>query len=85
MDDNERCVLQWTDREGHALSTIGPTAAYRDFALSPDGRRIAYGEIDPITHHQRVWVRDLDRGVSFRLTSAADALFDLGFYLTIIS
>jgi Tol biopolymer transport system component len=59
--------LTWLDRSGEQLETLGEPAAYNQIALSPDGRRVAaevWGEngID-------LWVMDVSRGVSSRVTS----------------
>ncbi|HEV2104167.1 MAG TPA: hypothetical protein VGU27_00465, partial [Candidatus Eisenbacteria bacterium] len=65
---SERGALQWVDRAGRLLSAVGEPLAYRDFALSPDGRRLAYGVEDPQNGTQDLWIRDLARGVSSRFT-----------------
>ena len=54
----------WRDRAGKLLETVGqPVESPRQFALSPDGSRVAYsaGEGQP-----DIWVLDLRRGVSTR-------------------
>ena len=60
--------LWWMDRSGHALSRVGEPNRYRDVALSPDARRVAVAIEDPATGFDDVWVRDIERGVSTRLT-----------------
>ena len=64
----ERSELVWVDRAGRRLGREGAPAAYRDLALSPDGERLAYAAIDIKAGSQDLWVRDLKRGVSSRLT-----------------
>jgi len=59
--------LVWLDRTGRELGKIGQPAAYTDFAVSPDGTRLAYGLTDR-TGAQDIWVRDLKRDVASRLT-----------------
>jgi serine/threonine protein kinase/WD40 repeat protein len=59
--------LTWFDREGKVRGTVGDTASYRDVAMSPDGARAAVG-IDNFRGRD-IWVLDLDRGISARLTS----------------
>jgi len=60
--------LVWLDRAGHELGQAAPPDAYRDIALSPDDSRVAYGLYDPHQGTEDIWVRDLARGVSSRLT-----------------
>ena len=64
----ERCELVWVDRNGKRLGREGQVGAYRDLALSPDGKRLAYGIVDPKGGAEDIWVRDLERGVASRLT-----------------
>jgi Tol biopolymer transport system component len=59
--------LVWVDRDGKELESVGEPAEYRDLALSPDGARLAYGLYDG--KQEDIWVRDLRRGVSMRLTA----------------
>ena len=58
----------WTDRDGRDLEVAGKPADYRGLALSHDGKRVATGILDPKTQKQDVWVLDLERGTSMRLT-----------------
>jgi Tol biopolymer transport system component len=67
--------LVWVDRNGRELGKEGKSAAYRDLMLSPDGKRLAYGLVDGQQNSDDIWVRDLERGVSSRLTF--DALDDI--------
>jgi Tol biopolymer transport system component len=60
--------LVWADRMGNRLSRLGEPDRYRQIELSPDGGRIALSIADPATALEDIWVRDLDRGVSTRLT-----------------
>ena len=64
----DRSELVWVDRTGRRLAREGAPAAYRDLALSPDGGRLAYAVVDVKAGSQDLWVRDLKRGVSSRLT-----------------
>ena len=59
--------LLWVDRNGKELEPVGSAGEYRDLALSPDGSRLAYGLYDG--KQEDIWVRDLRRDVSMRLTS----------------
>jgi serine/threonine-protein kinase len=62
-------TLVWVDREGRAEPLSAPTGRYGTPRLSPNGRRIAFtvhpegrGDLD-------IWIHDLERGVSTRLTT----------------
>jgi eukaryotic-like serine/threonine-protein kinase len=56
----------WVDRGG-AVEPVGmPPRTYRSFSLSPDGTRLAIVVSDP---GNDIWVQDLIRGTSMRLTS----------------
>ena len=66
--------LTWTDRSGKASGTIGSPNTYADFRLSPDEKRIAFERFGG--GNQDIWVMDLERGVTSRLTfdPAADRI-----------
>jgi hypothetical protein len=57
--------LAWFDRAGKTLGTISGGALYYDVKLSPDGGRVAFTMGAPTSD---VWVDELARGVSTRLT-----------------
>ena len=59
----------WVDRQGKAQPLGMPPRPYRNFSLSPDGRRLAIVIADP---NADLWVQDLERGALTRLTSGAD-------------
>jgi len=61
--------LVWVDREGTALEEVGEPGDIGDTAISPDGRWLAY-VLDLPNSGSDLWVRDLRRGVSSRLTFA---------------
>jgi serine/threonine protein kinase/Tol biopolymer transport system component len=63
--------LRWFDRAGMGSSSIEqPTGVeYLNPAISPDGGRVAVNRMDPVTGNWDVWVVDLARNVSSRLTS----------------
>ncbi|HVT03742.1 MAG TPA: protein kinase [Thermoanaerobaculia bacterium] len=65
---SELSSLVWMDREGKDLATVGQPADYRSIALSPDGKRAAVSILDPKYQKSDVWVLDLERGTSTRLT-----------------
>ncbi len=60
--------LTWLDRTGKPLGTVGPTGGYVNPRLSPDGKRVAVVRRDPKTGNVDIYVIDLARGVSSRLT-----------------
>jgi Tol biopolymer transport system component len=60
--------LTWFNRDGKVLGTVGAPGAHEQLALSPDGTRAAYRDT-PHSIGGDLWVMDLSRGVSTRLTS----------------
>jgi serine/threonine protein kinase len=57
------------DRSGKVLQKLTPAnASVGEPALSPDGRRVAYTAYDPAAKRTDVWVVDLARGTTTRLT-----------------
>jgi len=66
-----RSQLSWFDRQGRQLGHAEQpgTYSYTDFALSPDGKRLAASKIDPRSGGETgIWLLDLLRGVSTRFT-----------------
>jgi len=60
--------LAWFDRSGKRLGTVGEPADYSNPAISPDQKMVAVGKVDPQTKTRDIWVNDLQRGTSSRLT-----------------
>jgi len=60
----------WFDRNGRNLGTVGPPGSYRAIALSPDERRVAYGDVAK----GDVWTLDLVRQTSTRVTHVAGSI-----------
>jgi tricorn protease-like protein len=60
--------LQWFDRSGKKLATVGEPAAYFSPALSPDDRKLAVSIRDPQTNTGDIWIFDLVGGGKTRLT-----------------
>jgi Tol biopolymer transport system component len=58
----------WVDRGGKLISNISAAGDQRGPALSHDGRRLAIGIIEPSASNGDVWIIDLVRGTSSRLT-----------------
>jgi serine/threonine protein kinase len=69
--------LIWFSRDGRPLGSPGAGLAdYVSFALSPDGNRLAFARVDPQTSTADIWLSDLTRGITTRLTS--DPMNDAG-------
>ena len=66
VERNSRLV--WMDRSGHALATVAGDADYSNLQLSPDGRRVAVGVLDPTRRTRDIYLVDVSRGVRQRLT-----------------
>jgi serine/threonine protein kinase len=66
--DGGAIQLSWIDRSGKVVGTAGPPGSYSNFRLAPDEKRIAFDRPDPQSGSQDVWVMDLIRGVTSRLT-----------------
>jgi eukaryotic-like serine/threonine-protein kinase len=69
----------WVSRTGEVLETIGPRGLYQTFDLSPDGQRLVFSRLLSGTSSAdtaSLWVRDLTRGVSSRLTFGASSYYD---------
>jgi eukaryotic-like serine/threonine-protein kinase len=65
---SEQTELQWFDRSGKNLGTLGQPAEYSSPALSPDGTRAAVGIQDMQAGRRELWVFDLKRGTTSRFT-----------------
>jgi len=66
---DSKSQLAWLDRNGRLLENVGPPDSWRDIQLSPDGRRLAVGRLDPRgSDDEAIWVRDLERGVLSKVT-----------------
>jgi len=69
--------LLWYSRAGDLLGPpVAPLADYVDISLSPDGSRVAYSRVDPQRGTGDIWLSDLARAVTTRLTS--DPMNDAG-------
>jgi serine/threonine-protein kinase len=64
----------WVDRKGAAQQLPAPARAYLSPRLSPDGRRLAVGIAGA---NPGVWLYDLARGTSTRLTETAILSFPI--------
>jgi Tol biopolymer transport system component len=72
---NPLAQLAWFDRTGRNLGIVGEPGNLVMMGLSRDGLRVAYGRRDLSTGAQNIWVADLTRNISTRLTfeSSVDA------------
>ncbi len=62
--------LQWVDRKGREIGTLGGIAGYADLRISPDGRRVAVAIRGPAHGgNGDIWVLDAVRGTPERVTS----------------
>ena len=66
--------LTWFDRSGHRLNSIGAEGYYTDFRLSPNEKSLAASMLNTRTGIIEVWIIDLVRGSSSRVTSGGGAL-----------
>jgi len=64
-----RMQLAWFDRDGKRLSLLGGEADYADVVLSHDGSRAAVSLLDPSPGTRDIWVFNVARGLSERITS----------------
>jgi serine/threonine protein kinase/Tol biopolymer transport system component len=60
--------LQWFDRNGKRLATVGAPGSYANPRISPDGKKVALDIDDPQSLSTDVWVVDLGDGVPSRFT-----------------
>jgi eukaryotic-like serine/threonine-protein kinase len=67
-EQNQQSQLLWMDREGRELETVGKAADFREIRLSNDGRRVVTTIADPKLQKTDIWIQDLERGTSTRLT-----------------
>ena len=59
--------LQWFNRGGKPLSTIGTSARYANPRISPDGHKVAV-DIDDPQSNPGIWLLNLENGVRSRFT-----------------
>jgi len=68
--DLENRQLTWFDRSGKQLEAVGPIGSYLRARLSPDQKRIAVARRDPGAGVFDVYVYDIARGTSSRVTTS---------------
>src|SRR5262249_14971088 len=60
--------LTWFDRNGKPGGTVGMPGTCNNVRLSPDGRRVAEDHNDPDGRTTDIWIHELDREATTRLT-----------------
>jgi len=60
--------LEWVDRAGRRIGSLGDPGKYGQIVLSPDGRRVV-AEIADTDGRYDLWTIDVARGVASRLTT----------------
>jgi Tol biopolymer transport system component len=60
--------LEWFDREGKQLGTVGTPARYANPRLAPDGKRVAVDIDDPQSSNTDIWLIESNHQVPYRLT-----------------
>ena len=63
-------TLEWFDRAGRPLGTIGAPAPYDQFRLSPDGTRVAAAIQEVEAGSRSVWILEEGRNTPIRFTFA---------------
>ena len=60
--------LRWVDRSGKPLGVVGEPGFLSHPTLSRDGRKLLVGRVAQFGHYNDLWVYDLARGLSARIT-----------------
>jgi len=60
--------LIWVDTTGKPVGQVGQQAEYSAVSVSHDGRRVMVGIVDRAANHSDLWIMDIARGTSTRLT-----------------
>jgi Tol biopolymer transport system component/DNA-binding winged helix-turn-helix (wHTH) protein len=67
--------LEWFDRSGEAMGTVGSTQFFRSPHLSPDGKTLAVAIGELPAYKLDIWLFDLARGTRRRLTFNESQIF----------
>jgi dipeptidyl aminopeptidase/acylaminoacyl peptidase len=65
---DQKTQLTWLDRDGRIIGTIGDPGDYGDWSMGPDGRSVVVSRREDQSPRSNLWVIDLTRGTSSRLT-----------------
>jgi serine/threonine protein kinase len=60
--------LEWMDRGGKRLATVGELGNVSSPSLSPDGKQVAVSQLDARNTTGDIWLHDLARGIPTRFT-----------------
>ena len=60
--------MEWLDRSGNPLGSVGPVAVYNSVRISPDGKYILAEVQDPQSNSSDLWSYPASGGVGTRLT-----------------
>lgn len=69
--------IAWFDRSGKAVGTDGPPGNMQWASLSPDGSRVVTDLLDPQTGNRDLWIHDLSRGTTTRLTFTGSSQYPI--------
>ena len=61
--------LRWIDRAGRVGDAVTEAGDYVDFSLSPNESQLAYSRVDPLSQAPDIWILDIARRTSSRVTS----------------
>jgi len=75
MDDPLPSRLQWLDRAGRELGSIGDTGCYRSLRISPDGKRVAVAKLEADLVRSSIWIMDTSRATVSRATEGTGTDF----------
>jgi hypothetical protein len=64
-----RSRLEWFDRTGAQVGTVGELADYANVELSPDGTRVAVTLTDPVERTHDIWFYDVATGTRRQFTN----------------
>jgi dipeptidyl aminopeptidase/acylaminoacyl peptidase len=70
VEEGAMAQLDWVDRTGRLIESVGGADAYRGIELSPDGSRIGFHRHDNAGGD--LWILDVKRGAKTRLTFAPE-------------
>jgi Tol biopolymer transport system component len=63
-----RSQFAWLDRTGKRIAVVAPADVHSHPRLSSDAKRLAFDRPDIKTHQSDIWITDVSRGATSRLT-----------------